>query len=60
MYRIRPGCAEEARINSPADQARRMMYKGELYRIRPGCAAEARINSPADQARRMMYRGEML
>ena len=29
MYRIRPGCVAYARMNVPADQARRMMYIGE-------------------------------
>ena len=34
MYRIRPGCAAYARMNIPADQARRMMYIGDgLYRV---------------------------
>ena len=31
MYRIRPGCAAYARMNIPADQARRMMYIGGNY-----------------------------
>ena len=29
MYRIRPGCAAEARLNTPADQTRRMRYRGK-------------------------------
>ena len=31
MYRIRPGCAVYARMNIPADQARRMMYIVEIH-----------------------------
>ena len=30
MYRIRPGCDACAQMNIPADQARRMIYIGEM------------------------------
>ena len=34
MYRIRPGCAVYARMNIPADHARRMMYIVETNHVR--------------------------